>query len=107
MTLTLTLSRVECTHPGPAAVGAAGDRCRSGSAEAAATPPGEKRLTAGDAPSLQERTVYVGNITASITEETLLALFAHCGQVTNVRISGYVPNPSSALAGDGRGRCST
>jgi RNA recognition motif-containing protein len=51
--------------------------------------------------------VYVGNITASITEETLLALFAHCGQVTNVRISGYVPNPSSALAGDGRGRCST
>jgi len=39
--------------------------------------------------------VYVGNITASITEETLLALFAHCGQVTNVRISGYVRPPPS------------
>eukprot|EP00240_Pyramimonas_obovata_P013917 CAMPEP_0118921952 /NCGR_PEP_ID=MMETSP1169-20130426/1066_1 /TAXON_ID=36882 /ORGANISM="Pyramimonas obovata, Strain CCMP722" /LENGTH=197 /DNA_ID=CAMNT_0006862759 /DNA_START=85 /DNA_END=675 /DNA_ORIENTATION=+ len=35
-----------------------------------------------------DRTVYVGNITASITEETLSALFAHCGTVTQVRISG-------------------
>ena len=55
----------------------------------------------------EHRTVHVGNITASITKETLPALFAHCGQVTNVRITGYVQNPSAALAGDGRGRCST
>ena len=33
--------------------------------------------------------MYVGNITASITEGTLSALFAHCGTVTQVRISGY------------------
>lgn len=41
--------------------------------------------------------MYVGNITASITEETLLALFAHCGQVTNVRISGYVLRPRTVF----------
>lgn len=35
-----------------------------------------------------DRTAYVGNVTANITEETLHALFSHCGTITQVRISG-------------------
>mmetsp|Transcript_25823 Transcript_25823/g.31314 ORF Transcript_25823/g.31314 Transcript_25823/m.31314 type:complete len:417 (+) Transcript_25823:113-1363(+) len=39
-------------------------------------------------PQNVDSTVYVGNVASSITEETIAALFAHCGKVSNVRISG-------------------
>mmetsp|Transcript_6268 Transcript_6268/g.17539 ORF Transcript_6268/g.17539 Transcript_6268/m.17539 type:complete len:327 (+) Transcript_6268:289-1269(+) len=36
----------------------------------------------------QPRTVYVGNVNGSLDEQTIRALFQHCGNVTQVRIAG-------------------
>ncbi|CAD7699212.1 unnamed protein product [Ostreobium quekettii] len=35
-----------------------------------------------------ERTIYVGNIGRGVTEQALLALFGHCGTVTQIRLAG-------------------
>ncbi|GMH40146.1 hypothetical protein BSKO_08050 [Bryopsis sp. KO-2023] len=35
-----------------------------------------------------ERTIYVGNIGRSVTEQALLVLFDPCGKITNIRLAG-------------------
>lgn len=55
-----------------------------------APPPGAPPMM-GVAPPVEDsrsRTVYVGNVAATMDENMLRALFSNCGTVTSVRVAG-------------------
>ncbi len=39
------------------------------------------------------RTIYVGNLSSQLTEDIVTGFFSCCGQVTQVRLAGFVIYP--------------
>eukprot|EP00958_Prasinococcus_capsulatus_P007833 scaffold725_cov342-Prasinococcus_capsulatus_cf.AAC.1 len=62
---------------------------------------GPRHATGG---GMTDRTVYVGNVAPDIDEQTMHALFAHCGTVRQIRIAGYVPAHGRTMGWLARGR---
>lgn len=50
--------------------------------------PGVPMMPAVPLEDARTRTVYVGNVDASMDESVLRALFSNCGTVTSVRVAG-------------------